>query len=148
MNLPLFLGERNHNPCNLEDFGIPWEGLTGKNGPYCVFVDDEHGLRAGARDLHTKVTLHKLDTFNKLVPRFAPKSENNVPAYVADLCSVTGWGPDETLFVDSPQNLQLLLTAVVHHEQGRVIYPDELMGQATVDALMQNAIGHATPAKG
>lgn len=142
-------GERNNNPTNLEDFGIAWDGLTGHDEDnYCVFITPEKGLRAGARDLHTKATLHKLDTLAKLVPVFAPRNENNVPAYVANLSNWTGWAPDAALDLDVPSNLAKLLRAVVRQECGRVIYPDETVSAAVVAALTANAVGHLTALTG
>ena len=142
-------GERNNNPTNLEDFGIAWDGMVGRDADgYCVFATADRGLRAGARDLHTKATLHKLDTLHKIIPVFAPKSENDVVAYERDLCAWTGWGPDEPLDLDIPSNLALLLRSVVRQECGRVVYSDDQISAAATEALVANAIGHLTALHG
>lgn len=140
---PRELGERNNNPLNLEDFKIPFEGITGTSGPYLVFDTAEKGIRAGARDLHTKITLHKLACLRQLVPVFAPKKENNVEAYIKDLEQWCGISRDDALRADDQPFMQVLVSGFIHHECGRVIYPQGLIAQAVADALQQNATqGH------
>lgn len=132
-------GERNNNPLNLEDMKIPWDGMLKPNdGPYLRFVTAEKGIRAGARDLHTKVTVHKLATLRQLVPVFAPKVENNVEAYIVDLERWCAISRDDDLPADQPAFLQLLTTGFIHHECGRVVYPEELVAQSVADALADN----------
>lgn len=139
-------GERNNNPLNLEDFGIKWDGMIfPSDGKYIRFITPEKGIRAGARDLHTKVCHHGLTTLAEIVNIFAPRTENNVAAYLADLSKSLGVSPSASLLgpevdVRAPSGLEALVTAFIHHECGRVIYSEELIGQAVVDALCDNAI--------
>lgn len=136
MTLELKRGERNHNPLDLEDFGIPWEGLTGRDGPYCVFIDDLRGIRAAARDLHTKWGKDGLRTFSDIVPKFAPSTDHNdVPAYVEHLTELTGIGADEPLDLDQLSELASVVRAFICHEQGRCIYPGDLILQACAEAI-------------
>lgn len=132
------LGERNNNPLNLEGRNIPWHGLLGCDPKgYCIFATVELGLRAGARDLHTKWAKDGLRTFAAIVPKFAPAADHNdVAAYVADLVSRTGIGADEPLDLDSAAELASVVKAFICHENGRCIYSDETIIDACRIALI------------
>lgn len=128
-------GERNNNPCNIEDFGIPWDGIVGHDGPYLIFKTPEKGIRAGARDVHTKWAKHQLRNVASIITTYAPPSENDTIAYIAAICKELGVGPHEPLNLDIPQNLQKFVTAVIRHECGRVAYSPDLIAEAVKDAL-------------
>ena len=131
-------GERNNNPLNLEDIGIPWEGLA--NPPsdeagYCRFVSSLMGLRAGARDLYESWRLDGLQTIEKLVYHFAPPSENDTEAYIVDVATRTGIARDTVLELGEPPTLANLVTAFVWHENGKCSYDPALILQACTMAL-------------
>jgi len=139
MMLQLKRGEKNRNPLNLESVGIAWQGLVGTDGPYCRFATDHDGIRAGARDLHTKWGKDGLRTFHEIVPKFAPAADHNdVPAYVKHLVELTGIGADEPLDLDRLSELASVIRAFILHEQGRCIYAGDLIVAACADALEQN----------
>ena len=132
-------GERDHNPGNLRDEGIAWEGLanpSADSGGYCIFVDDFHGLRALARDLHTKWLKDGLNTIAKIIPKYAPAADDNdVAAYESDLCGQLGLGPDDALDLSQIGNLAALVRAVIRHEQGRCVYAPADIAAAVTSAL-------------
>lgn len=126
-------GERNNNPCNLE-YGIPWVGLVGHDGKYCVFDTPTNGIRAGARDLHTKIKIDGLTTLEKIIPKFAPPEENDTEAYIQNMVGFTGFTRDEELDPDA-HTLAVLLTGIIRQEQGRVIYSAEQILDGVLHAL-------------
>jgi hypothetical protein len=132
-------GERNHNPCNLRyNRATPWQGLD--NPPLddhglCRFVDDLHGLRAGAKDIHNKFARDGLKTVRAIVDKYAPPNENDTAAYIAFVAERMGVDPDAQLALDGPDQLFAFVKAVVQEEEGRDIYPDALVREAVVQAL-------------
>jgi len=132
-------GERNHNPCNLRyDPGIRWQGLDhppADDHGLCRFVDDEHGLRAGARDIHVKWATHGWRTVSEIIDHYAPPNENDTGAYIAFVCRRLGVAADAPLDLGDPTVLGQFVTAIVTEEEGRDIYADALIARAVADAL-------------
>jgi hypothetical protein len=141
MTIELKRGEKNHNPFDLEHAGIPWQGMTGTDGPFCVFADDAHGLRAGFRDLHTAWLRDGKRNIAAIVTAYAPPSENDTADYVAHVgSSMTetlkrAIGPLTPLNLDDPDELLALGTAVIHEEQSRCIYAPAALVLAVHEAL-------------
>ena len=133
-------GERNNNPCNLRDFGIVWDGLAEPphdGDGYCRFAYAAAGIRAGARDLHTKWA-RGLNTVRQIISVFAPPSENATGAYVSDVAARLGIGPDDPVDLADVEALQEFVTAVIFHENGRCIYATTLIRTATAAALTRS----------
>lgn len=130
-------GEINHNPFDLEDFGIDWDGLADPRHDaenFCRFLTDFDGLRAGMKDLHT-AWVEGANTTRKLVTKFAPPSENDTAAYTAAVSKEVGISPDAVPALDVPEVLAHYGKAFIHQEQGRVIYPDDLLLAGAMAAL-------------
>lgn len=130
-------GIRNNNPLNLEHNGsIPWRGETmpPPDPPYCAFGTAHDGIRAGAIDLHSKWA-RGLTTLAKIVPVFAPPSENDTAAYVANVASFTGWAPDLKLDLSRAGDLVVLVRAMMRQEDGSVPYAAGAILAAVDDAL-------------
>lgn len=142
-------GERDHNPFNLEDFGIKWQGLADPphdDDNYCVFVDDIHGIRAGAKDLHNKWKLDGLKTIRAIITKFAPPADNDTPNYIAAMASTIGKKPDDTsLDLDDPDQLYAACCGAIHMENGRIVYSPGLIRQGVAEALAGDAL--APPAE-
>jgi hypothetical protein len=121
-----------NNPGNIEHSGIVWEGQT-PDQPDPVFVKfatPEEGIRAMALDFSNMGRLHGLTTIALCIERWAPPTENDTDAYIADVCQRVGVGPaGEVLPV-----LSEFVKAVIHHEQGYDPYPDSLIQQACAEA--------------
>lgn len=135
---PVTRGERNNNPGNLRyEPSIPWLGLAEPPhdaGGYCVFQTPGMGLRAAARDLLSKWR-RGLNTVQTIIDVYAPPNENNTAAYVKDVCDRLGVNPDTIIDLTGNGVLLAFLKAIVWHENGRVIYGADTLGQAVSQAL-------------
>lgn len=87
----------NNNPANIRR-GSNWKGLVPfltnpsngqivKDKRFCQFSEMKYGIRALLVVLRTYHYKHKLNTISKVLHRYAPLSENNTYAYIANVCS-------------------------------------------------------------
>ncbi len=128
-------GLRNNNPGNLRDEGIAWQGLTGHDeGGYCIFDTAHNGLRAMAKDLHTKWA-RGLDTIAKIIPVYAPPAENPTQMYINDIASWSGIGASDRLDLSTADGLATIVSAMIRQEDGQVPYSVVLIHDACADAL-------------
>ena len=99
-------GIRNHNPLNIRRSKDQWKGMAEvqTDRAFCQFKSLEYGWRA-AFYLLTRTYYHKyrLYTIRGIVSRWAPSSENDTSAYIANVARLTGIGPDELLGIPSEQ---------------------------------------------
>ena len=99
-------GIRNHNPLNIRRSKNQWKGMAEvqTDRAFCQFKSLEYGWRA-AFYLLTRTYYHKyrLYTIRGIVSRWAPSSENDTSAYIANVARLTGIGPDELLGIPSEQ---------------------------------------------
>lgn len=118
-------GIRNRNPGNLRDFGIPWEGLIGRDAEgFCVFEYMQDGVRAMALDLLNDYGKDRQRSPRALVSEYAPQSENDTAAYMGFVATAMGVGLDDDLrlrgidgAVDR-ERLALLLRTKIRFECG------------------------------
>lgn len=117
-------GLRNHSPGNLRYVAsIPWNGQLGDDGTgYAVFDSDEHGVRALAHQLQT-YERRGLTSVAQIISTFAPSSENDTAAYIADVCGRVGVNPEQPL--DVYGLLVPLVSAIIHHENGFNPFSDD-----------------------
>lgn len=131
-------GERNNNPGNLRfNPAIPWEGLGDPpqdEGGYCRFTTAASGIRAAARDLHSK-WLRGLRSVTAIIAVYAPPAENDTAAYVVAVAERLRCRPDAPLDLDDEKLLRDFVTAVIVHENGRCSYPPEIVAAAVAAAL-------------
>ena len=75
---------------------------TQNDRSFCQFETLEYGWRA-AFYLLTRTYYHKyrLYTIRGIISRWAPSSENDTSAYIANVSRLTGIGPDEPLGIPS-----------------------------------------------
>lgn len=79
-------GIRNNNPFNIKKSKHPWIGKVKGNDPTFECFDNlYHGIRAGLKLLINYVE-RGFDTPEKIIKRYAPCNENNVPNYVDFVC--------------------------------------------------------------
>jgi len=109
------LGIRNNNPGNLRS-GINWKGAIGANKGFTVFDTVEHGIRAMATDIRTKINKGQ-NTLTKYITIYAPPSENDTTAYINRVSDSTGFAPNEKLMPD-PTTLFKLVKAHIRVENG------------------------------
>ncbi len=116
-------GIRNNNPLNIRRSKDQWQGLSKTQGDrsFCQFETLEYGWRA-AFHLLTRTYYHKyrLYTIRGIVSRWAPPSENNTEAYIANVSRLTGIDPDEPLGIPSekPSRWMMLGLAMAIQENG------------------------------
>jgi hypothetical protein len=109
-------GIRNNNAGNLRYVaGIPWRGQLGDDGTgYAVFDSAEDGVRALGHQLSTYLA-RGLNTVQAIISTFAPDSENNTAAYVADVSQRIGADPGQALDRGA---IPVLAQAIIIHENG------------------------------
>ena len=105
-------GIRNHNPLNIRRSKDQWKGLAEAqtDRAFCQFKSLEYGWRA-AFYLLTRTYYHKyrLYTIRTIIRRWAPSSENNTEAYIANVSRLTGISPDEPLGIPSDQSARWMM---------------------------------------
>jgi len=131
-------GERNNNPLNLRwRAEIFWQGLADPPqdpAGYCRFATPIAGIRAGAKDLHNAWRAGR-QSVAAIIMHFAPPGENDTKAYIIDVAMRMVAAPDEFLDLSERVELSDFVTAMIHHENGRCIYPAETIASA-VDAAL------------
>ena len=118
-------GERNNNPGNIDRTPVNWQGLNpdqSSDDRFCVFLSPKDGIRALAKVLINYQVLHHLNTVQDIIERWAPGTENNTAAYVQAVCAGTGLHDDCRISLHDLDILSALTTAIIRHENGRVIY--------------------------
>lgn len=129
-------GERNNNPGNLRAMPVMWQHQTGQDaGGYAVFDKPFWGIRALARDLYVSWRHDGLINVEQIIHHYAPPVENDTEAYIKAVCDDTGWTRDAMVDLGYVKSLSVLVKAIIHHENGRVIYPDDMIDQAAAAAL-------------
>ncbi|MDH4869832.1 structural protein [Pseudomonas sp. BN515] len=121
-------GIRNYNPGNIRHAkGVRWQGQAQIQGDteFVQFNGSRWGIRAIARILITYQDKRRagdgsrIDSVREIIQRWAPPFENNTDAYVRQVASALGVGPDdETLDVYHFDTMRALVLAIVFHENG------------------------------
>lgn len=119
-------GERNNNPGNIRQSSVNWLGkTTGTDSAFETFTTPESGIRALALLLKGYQNRLGLRTVRQIISRYAPASENNTTAYISAVAAEVGVSPDELLNLNDAGTLQRLVTAIIRHENGRVVYAQD-----------------------
>lgn len=106
------LGVKGNNPGNIRNTnGVGFQ----------QYPTIQAGLDAMAKQLLRYQNVYGLSTVDQIVSRWAPTSENNTAAYIADVSKRTGFGPSQQLNLNDPQVLQSLMSAMSVHEGNRGI---------------------------
>lgn len=123
MGLGTTRGERNNNPGNIRLSSVQWQGqIPGADAAFVTFATPADGIRALAKLLKNYQSKYGLNTIRGIVSRYAPSSENNTAAYIQAVAADMGIGPDAPLDLGNAATLDALVTAIIHHENGRVSY--------------------------
>ncbi|EPB4501049.1 lytic transglycosylase domain-containing protein [Yersinia enterocolitica] len=127
-------GIRNNNPGNINYVGQDGASLERPGGRFAKFETAYDGLKAMARQLMRyftgKTTGKPLQTLTDIVSTWAPGSENNTGAYIAQLSKMLNVHPDAVLNLENPQVMSALMGGIIHHENGRNPYSSELINRA------------------
>ena len=116
-------GIRNHNPLNIRRSKDQWKGMAKAQNDraFVQFKSLEFGWRA-AFYLLTRTYYHKyrLYTIRGIVSRWAPSSENDTSAYIANVSRLTGIDPDEPIGIPSekPSRWMMVGVAMAIQENG------------------------------
>lgn len=125
-------GLRQNNPGNLRAWGA-----NPIVGGFASFSSMGAGLNAMAGNL-LAYRRRGLDTIAAIISRWAPGSENNTGAYIADVAKKLGVSAAQHLNLLDPSTLASLMGAMISHEQGRNPFgQDVLLGAANA------RLGHA-----
>jgi len=122
-------GIRNHNPGNVKDFGIPWDGMVTSESEkvFCVFQAPWYGIRAMAKIFLNYSRRHDLNTVYKIINRWAPSGDDNPTSDYADFVSSRMYvGPYQNINVRDFNTIETLVSAVIHFENGYNPYKWEI----------------------
>ena len=118
-------GYRNKNPGNIDwSARNKWQGQvgiepTGSPPRFAVFETHQHGIRALAVLLTTYQDRHNCRTIRQFIQRWAPGTENNTDAYVAQVARHMGRrGETDALDIHKYEDLRPLVEAIITHELG------------------------------
>lgn len=137
-------GIRINNPGNIRRDATAWQGeSTLQDDPdFLRFDTPELGLRALMKIIINYQAKYEIEHIQGLIYRWAPPSENDSNAYVADIASHCCVAPTAYFDVEVPDNLIRIAQAIVHHENGNCPdptlpywYPDETFEAAAGLAL-------------
>jgi len=124
-------GERNNNPGNIVKSDIFWRGeIAGNDKRFESFASPDEGIRALAVILQNYQKKYGLNTVRGLINRYAPPVENDTGAYVNAVAGALNVSPDAPLNLADPAVLLPLVTAIIRHENGRVLYDQALIASA------------------
>jgi hypothetical protein len=113
-------GIRNKNPGNLRySSSWNWKGVAGVDDKqFAIFESAEWGLYHFAKQLE-RYKKRGLDTLAKIIPIYAPKSDNNdEAAYIRSVEVQTGIDKNTVLDLQDRVVLEKLMRAFTRHEQG------------------------------
>lgn len=125
-------GIRNNNPGNIRK-GDNWKGSIGDDGAFVRFSSMEYGLRALMLLVTTHIGRGK-DTTEELIAVWAPPTENNTKAYIANVAKLLGYAPTAVL-PKSKQILFRLASSIVRHENGNQYAPQAAQLEAAYKLL-------------
>lgn len=123
--------ERLCNPMGIMQVpGVTWAGQAQVqlDDRLVTFTGPGWGIRAGVKTLQTYQTKDGVKTMRQAIERWAPNSENDTEAYIDDVCEYCSVGEDDE--VNFALIMPTFVKAIVIHENGRCIYPDEDIAQA------------------
>lgn len=109
-------GIQNNNPGNIKAGAFAnAHGAIGTDGDFATFKSMQDGIRAATALLHSYAA-RGYDTIRTIISRWAPSSENDTAAYIADVAKKLGISPDQHL---SGDQLDAVAPAIFGHENGQ-----------------------------
>jgi hypothetical protein len=132
------------NPCNLKlSPSFQWEGeirpTVDPEGVLCTFENILYGIRAATKLLLNYNKLYGINTIRQVITRFAPQDPNgdNNPtnAYIANVVSWVGIGPDSTIDFTNDDLIEDLVGAIARQEQGYSFVGDGDLQEGVQEAL-------------
>lgn len=133
-------GIRNNNPGNIEaNSANMWSGTEGDDGRFVKFKEAKWGIRAMAVLLTNYQLLHKLNTIEGIVNRWAPPKENDTGSYVDVVAATVGIEPHEPIDISDASVMMPLVKAIITVENGQQPYADSVILEALKLAGIENA---------
>lgn len=130
-------GNQPTNPGNIRN---------GPDGRITNYASPAVGLQALGRQLNLYATGkskntggRSLDTIQDIISTYAPSSENDTGAYIADVSKRLGVSPTAHLNLQDADTLASLMRGIVNHEQGRNPYSNDQYRTAANAALAGGA---------
>lgn len=111
-------GLRLNNPGDIRRVaGTTWQGQSAvqSDPDFVGFTSIPYGMRALDITLNSYLTRDGATTVRQIITRYAPPSENDTAAYIADVSSQLDVNADQVL---SPAWIPQLADAIARHEQG------------------------------
>jgi hypothetical protein len=125
-------GIRNNNPGNLIYTNIKWNGKLpkdqNKDRRFEMFIAPEYGIRAMIKDLKHDIEKGK-NTVPALITEYAPRFENNTPAYIQKVCKDLKVSQTAKL-LPTKNTLQLLVHSISRVENNGNFITNELFDKA------------------
>ncbi len=123
-------GQRNNNPLNIRKVaGQHWRGEVVspiRDKEFVEFCSLEHGIRAAFCILDTYKKKYPAVCIEDIIARWAPPSENDTPAYIRNVCLLTGFGGKERLTETQWPTLVKAMALI----ESRMNLSDELLERA------------------
>lgn len=126
------IGISQNNPGNLRR----WGNHIRMNG-FAVFKTPGQGITAMAENLRGYQNRYGLNTLRGIISRYAPASENDTSAYIADVSKHTGFGADQRLNLNDARMLAPLVSAMILHENGKNPYTNPQIDSSVQAALRE-----------
>lgn len=119
---PIPRGIRNNNPLNIR-IGNTWLGEVPDptDSEFEQFVSARYGLRAGFCILRRYIKRYGKNTIAKIIPTWAPSSENDVESYIRIVCTRSKLERDAILSFDDKPTMCALVSAMCVAECGQTI---------------------------
>ena len=117
-------GLRNRNPLNIRKSDQLWQGQTGNDGTFCIFLNNAYGYRAAFRILKTYNTKYHIYSVREIIKRWAPESDgNNTRGYIQRVCEIACLRETDIIVADSQdvvqqENVKFLVQAMACVENG------------------------------
>jgi hypothetical protein len=120
-------GIRNNNPGNIEKTADVWEGQapTQTDPTFVQFTSPEWGIRALVRVMRTHFAAGQT-TIRQLITSWAPPSENDTGAYIAEVAAAAGIGADDVI-TDFESAIAAIIPGVIVQENGTNPYTPDVI---------------------
>jgi hypothetical protein len=136
-------GPANNNPANLKDDGSPWQGKIGVLPNHLVQFDSlQNGLRAAALNLLNQRCLHRMDTVETIIRKYA-KTRRDPQKYINSIHTWMGTAPEQRLDLRDRDQLHSLLHAVLLEESSIGSDTDPGYDSAMLDQAISDAYGQS-----
>lgn len=113
-------GINNNNPGNIIISNINWQGekINNTDSKFVQFTDMEHGCRALLLNLRSSIKNHGRNTIPAIIQAYAPPSENETGAYIANVLQMTGLNGDTVIDAADSVNICAIAAAICNQENG------------------------------